>query len=386
MHARWRHFVFDGRDLWARARKCNATWPDAAARARACVRSRHYLRAARCGRRTAWAYQRFGDWDRPLRVRKDSRSRACAGLPSGGVSSGCTRSAARRCCCAYEQSTTAALNAAFRCRPQIRSPALPGRAAAAEPTRCRPYSGTGSVCAERFAAPGWACSMRSRSVQAVVVCLPALILEVLLDAFGSIWHGRPTLDGVPLGDCWPHPALDGPSPADRYAPLHKLSQWLTYSLIEPLTASGHRGPCRSMASPVSPNIATAVCSSTWACSCRVTAVSGRRPTMFPIRLRRRMARTDSGACSIELAPLVRERLGVDDRSISARAACWKAARGPQVARSHANVALTAGLPFISTAMGRCSDGKCNAGRSSARAAQAHADARQDDLDKRAFAS
>jgi hypothetical protein len=66
----------------------------------------------------------------------------------------------------------------------------------------------------------------------------AVILETLLEALGPIWGGRPALDGIPLGDCWLHPALDGPSPADRYVPLHKLSQWLTYSLIEPLTESG----------------------------------------------------------------------------------------------------------------------------------------------------
>jgi hypothetical protein len=43
---------------------------------------------------------------------------------------------------------------------------------------------------------------------------------------------------VSLGDCWPHPALVGERPEDHYAPLHKLSQWLAYSLIEPLENAG----------------------------------------------------------------------------------------------------------------------------------------------------
>jgi hypothetical protein len=43
---------------------------------------------------------------------------------------------------------------------------------------------------------------------------------------------------VPLGDCWPHPALSDSGTAQRYVPLHKLSQWLTYSLIEPLQIAG----------------------------------------------------------------------------------------------------------------------------------------------------
>jgi hypothetical protein len=65
-------------------------------------------------------------------------------------------------------------------------------------------------------------------------CRPPSILETLLDALGSDMAARPSLGGVPLGDCWPHPALMGNRPEDGYVPLHKLSQWLTYSLIEPL--------------------------------------------------------------------------------------------------------------------------------------------------------
>jgi len=66
----------------------------------------------------------------------------------------------------------------------------------------------------------------------------AAILATLLEAIGPIWQGRPTLDGVPLGDCWTHPAFTGDAPADRFVALHKLSQWLTYSLIEPLERAG----------------------------------------------------------------------------------------------------------------------------------------------------
>jgi hypothetical protein len=46
------------------------------------------------------------------------------------------------------------------------------------------------------------------------------------------------LGGVPLGDCWPHPQLTGDRPEDGYVPLHKLSQWLTYSLLDPLQTAG----------------------------------------------------------------------------------------------------------------------------------------------------
>jgi hypothetical protein len=66
----------------------------------------------------------------------------------------------------------------------------------------------------------------------------AQILELLLEALGPIWAGRATLEGLPLGDCWTHSALNGPGAADRYVPLHKLSQWLAYSLVEPLETAG----------------------------------------------------------------------------------------------------------------------------------------------------
>lgn len=69
--------------------------------------------------------------------------------------------------------------------------------------------------------------------------LPAsAILELLLEALGPIWADRFTIEGVPLGDCWRHPAIRRGDASDGLVPLHKLSQWLAYSLIEPLEAAG----------------------------------------------------------------------------------------------------------------------------------------------------
>ena len=69
--------------------------------------------------------------------------------------------------------------------------------------------------------------------------LPATaILELLLEALGPIWADRLVIDGVHLGDCWRHPALKRGDSTDGLVPLHKLSQWLAYSLIEPLEAAG----------------------------------------------------------------------------------------------------------------------------------------------------
>jgi hypothetical protein len=62
------------------------------------------------------------------------------------------------------------------------------------------------------------------------------ILRTLLQAFSRIWPGRLCVGGVSLGDCGRHSAV----PGDRLVPFHKLSQWLAYSLVEPLSAAGLR--------------------------------------------------------------------------------------------------------------------------------------------------
>jgi len=71
--------------------------------------------------------------------------------------------------------------------------------------------------------------------------LPApTILSELLQQLGPIWPSRLTLGGIALGDCWKHPALTTNDATSGLMPLHKLSQWLAYSLIEPLQTAGIR--------------------------------------------------------------------------------------------------------------------------------------------------
>ncbi len=69
------------------------------------------------------------------------------------------------------------------------------------------------------------------------IAAPAILAGVLRQ-LGPIWPSRLELAGIPLGDCWRHPALKTPDATDGLVPLHKLSQWLSYSLIEPLQRAG----------------------------------------------------------------------------------------------------------------------------------------------------
>jgi hypothetical protein len=64
------------------------------------------------------------------------------------------------------------------------------------------------------------------------------ILGALLDAFSGIWPSGRRLGDLPLGDVWPHAAAGGHGPDAGLVPLHKLSQWLTYSLLEPFEWAG----------------------------------------------------------------------------------------------------------------------------------------------------
>ena len=64
------------------------------------------------------------------------------------------------------------------------------------------------------------------------------VFSAVLTGFGEIWPGRYAIAGVNLGDVWRHPALQGENFGDEFVPFHKLSQWLTYSLLEPLQELG----------------------------------------------------------------------------------------------------------------------------------------------------
>jgi hypothetical protein len=58
--------------------------------------------------------------------------------------------------------------------------------------------------------------------------LPAReLLIAILELLAPIWPDRLTLGGQNLGDVWHHPLLG-------LVPFHKLSQWLSYSLVETL--------------------------------------------------------------------------------------------------------------------------------------------------------
>lgn len=65
-----------------------------------------------------------------------------------------------------------------------------------------------------------------------------VLLRAVLDGLGPIWPGRLSANGVNLGDVWRHSTLAPADPIKSLVPFHKLSQWMTYSLIEPIEEAG----------------------------------------------------------------------------------------------------------------------------------------------------
>ena len=61
---------------------------------------------------------------------------------------------------------------------------------------------------------------------------------MVLRGLGAIWPGRIAIGGVNLGDVWRHPAIVRNDATHGLVPFHKLSQWLTYSLVEPMIEAG----------------------------------------------------------------------------------------------------------------------------------------------------
>ncbi len=96
---------------------------------------------------------------------------------------------------------------------------------------------------DRFGLTSRPSALFDRMLGSKTIGAPAL-LRALLDGFGPIWRAAPEQAGddgeVRIhGDVWRHRNAGGSGPTAGFVPFHKLSQWLAYSLFEPLEWAGH---------------------------------------------------------------------------------------------------------------------------------------------------
>jgi hypothetical protein len=234
VHSRWRHFIFEGRSLWDGIR-VEADWKstDAAARSAFDLVITSVLLDAGAG--AGWHYQ-----DRATGlVATRSEGLALASLrwfDSGGLSDN-PSDPFRVDAAVLRRTQRQALQSAFQTSETNQLLGLEGRAALLNRLGAVMESRPDLFAIGDLPRPGGLFdALRARASNGRLPA--ATILATLLEALGPIWQARPSLGGVPLGDCWSHPALLEDAPEEGYVPLHKLSQWLTYSLLEPLENAG----------------------------------------------------------------------------------------------------------------------------------------------------
>ncbi|QOZ72024.1 URC4/urg3 family protein [Bradyrhizobium arachidis] len=233
-HARWRHFVLGGADRWARLADA-ASWPDRAARARAEFDLAIVSVLLDAGAGAAWRYRDAVTGESI--GRSEGLAFASLDMFAAGLFSGNASAPFRADAGALAQLPLPALTSAFQVNDANPLLGLEGRTDL--------LRRLGKLVAERADIFGLQDTPRPGGLfdhivaQAVGGAIPApAILSAVLNQLGPIWPSRLELAGVPLGDCWRHPALRTDDATAGLVPLHKLSQWLSYSLIEPLQRAG----------------------------------------------------------------------------------------------------------------------------------------------------
>jgi hypothetical protein len=233
-HSRWRHFVAGGQDRWAAID--NATiWRDAAERARAQFDLAISSVLLDAGAGTLWSYR---DAATGARVgRSEGLALASLAMFADGALSAQPGSPLRADAGRLEDMGVEALRRHFQVRDANPLAGLEGRAALLRRLGATVAASPAIFARADSPRPGGLFDHLAGLAKGGALAAPAILSEVLRH-LGPIWPSRLHLGGLPLGDCWRHPMITADDATSSLVPLHKLSQWLTYSLIEPLQAAG----------------------------------------------------------------------------------------------------------------------------------------------------
>ena len=233
-HSRWRHFVVGSVDRWA-AIAGRVQWPDAAARARAEFDLAITSVLLDAGAGAAWRYH---DAVTGARIgRSEGLALASLDMFASGAFSADANDPLRADAARLKQLTVADLERGFQVGPDNPLVGLEGRVAL-----LRRLGEVAAAKPDIFGAkdgprPGGLFDQLAAGTTGGHLKAAAILQQVLLQ-LGPIWPSRLMLQGIALGDCWRHPSLVTDDATTGLVPLHKLSQWLSYSLIEPLQRAG----------------------------------------------------------------------------------------------------------------------------------------------------
>ncbi len=233
-HARWRHFVFAGDDLWDDCAR-RTRWADPAAKARAAFDLAMVSVLLDAGAGPDWRYVDAATG--AVVGRSEGLALASLRMFEAGAFSRLAADPLRADADRLAAFTAEELAKGLQVSAANPLVGLEGRAAAI--ARLGSTVSAKPTVFSRMDTPRPGGLFDALGAQCDGAALPAArILEALLVDLGPIWPGRITLAGVPLGDTWRHPAIKRDDPTDGLVPLHKLSQWLAYSLIEPIQEAG----------------------------------------------------------------------------------------------------------------------------------------------------
>jgi hypothetical protein len=237
-HSRWRHFVLNGVDRWA-ALDRKTHWPDGAARGRAAFDLAIVSVLLDAGAGPQWQYR---DAETGQTVgRSEGLALASLAMFAGGAFSSDAKNALQADAEGLAHISTQALARGFQASGSNPLVGIDGRADLLRRLGALIASKPDIFGRNGTSRPGGLFDHFAALAQdgeiGGEISAPTILSE-LLHHFGPIWPSRLTLGGVPLGDCWRHPALTTGDMTDGLVPLHKLSQWLAYSLIEPLQWAG----------------------------------------------------------------------------------------------------------------------------------------------------
>ncbi|MFI4996681.1 MAG: URC4/urg3 family protein [Hyphomicrobiales bacterium] len=233
-HARWRHFATGGVDRWATL-AAGAQWADAAAEARAAFDLAIVSVLLDAGAGADWRYRLA---DGSLLARSEGLAVASLEMFARGSFSADPQDRLRADASRLAGIEAAEIARGFQVTAANPLVGLEGRAALLRSLGRAALSAPSIFGMQDLARPGglfdhlFELQIRNGAIEA------SSILTAVLTHLGSIWPSRLSLGGIALGDCWRHEALLRPDATNGLVPFHKLSQWLSYSLIEPLQGAG----------------------------------------------------------------------------------------------------------------------------------------------------
>jgi hypothetical protein len=233
-HARWRHFVVGGADRWA-AKADAVSWVDRAARARAEFDLAIVSVLLDAGAGPTWRYH--DDVTGRSIGRSEGLALASLDMFAGGAFSADARDPFRVDVDVIANLPLADLRQGFQVTDTNPMVGLEGRTDLLRRLGRLLATRPDVFASRERPRPGGLFDRLAAQAKNGAIAAPAILSEVL-QQLGQIWPSRLALAGIPLGDCWRHPALKTDDATDGLVPLHKLSQWLSYSLIEPLQRAG----------------------------------------------------------------------------------------------------------------------------------------------------